>query len=481
MDQYNFIFNNENIELLSKFLGDGIIIWKGKIKSSFYSEKCSKILQLGKKEFFTKGIWLEVKQFISSNYKNVDSFIAEIGNKHGMRKCTYFRKSKKHIVLIFSYVDSHLVLEKKVRKEKKYARKRNTLVNTFLASMSHEIRTPLNGIMGFVQILMNDHTLSQTQRSHVNFIFDSSKTLCRLIDDILDYTKMKADGLSFINDNFNIVDVIEFVINQQKMNVQKKQIVIKTNISDDVFDVNGDKERFQQVLTNIYTNAIKYTNDGSITISLSRKNNKIVTVIEDTGIGISKKNIKRLFVPFSRIDANDQTPGTGLGLCICKRIVTGMGGTIDLKSVKGLGTTVTISVIFDDPLPKVDVIGKLGNTERKPHKIAIVEDNKINVLAVKGMLYILGFENVDIYNDGFKIARNWKKYDLILMDIGIPGRDGLETAKIMKSNGCEVPIIAVTANAITSDVNMYKSTMDGYIQKPINMSHLSRILESYLC
>jgi len=375
-------------------------------------------------------------------------------------------------------------------KAKEEAEKANQFKSEFLANMSHEIRTPLNGIIGMTDLVLKT-TLSEKQREYLEKSKSSSKSLLHIINDILDFSKIEAGKLEFENKTFGIEDVIRSVQNIFESSAETKGLSLVFDYPQNLF-VEGDALRLIQVLNNLVSNAIKFTEHGGVEVLLtsSQKANNIVELnffVKDSGIGIPSHAQESLFDEFTQADTSTTRKfgGTGLGLAISKKIVHLMGGTISLYSKEGEGSTFSFSLelqkIDKDSLLEMQNStheGLIFNQER----ILIVEDNKTNQLVVEGILEDYNL-NLDIANNGAEAIEKYKKntYDLILMDLQMPIMGGVEATKIIRQIDKEIPIIALTAAAMKEEIQKTKEVkMNAHVAKPIDSKELIHVINQYL-
>ncbi|MBO5183285.1 MAG: response regulator [Bacilli bacterium] len=379
---------------------------------------------------------------------------------------------------------------------KNQAEKANKAKTDFLSSMSHEIRTPLNAIVGFSNSLIENEKLPENLKVDVKDILTASDNLLEIVNGVLDISKIEANKIEIINKEYDTKKMFDELSKLTRVRIGEKQIEFITKFDESMPRVlYGDQTRVKQVILNILTNAAKYTDKGQIIFTTESviKDDivRMIVSVEDTGRGIKKESIDKLFTKFERLeeDRNTTIEGTGLGLAITKKLLELMNGKIVVQSEYGKGSKFTVSI--DQRIVKNPTISLTDNNievtetiDLSNKKILVVDDNKLNIKVATRLLepYKLTIESAE---SGFEVVDRLKennKYDLILMDDMMPKMSGTETLKIIQKdklyNG---PIIALTANALTGMREKYlEEGFNDYLAKPIEKSELNRVLKKYL-
>ena len=400
-----------------------------------------------------------------------------------------------YIICVFDVTSAHRSYIK-MTELKERAESASKAKEIFLANMSHEIRTPMNAIVGMSSLLLETENLPENAKEYAQTIQTSSDTLIGIINDVLDFSKIESGTIEIINENYKVQDIVHDIQSIMKGRAEQKGLYFRIEVMENVPErLVGDKMRIKQVMLNLLGNAVKFTEQGGVTMCVSWKagdeNDGILSVaVEDTGIGIKESDFDKLFVDFSRILGKkvNYIEGTGLGLSICKRMLDMMGGTISVQSVYGKGSC------FSFELPQKLDAGEQDSKEKpeappKPDTalegvyIMVVDDNEVNLKVTKGLLETIGAVPI-LHADGESavqyIKAGQKLPKMILMDYMMPGMDGIEAANEIRKlgdYGRNVPIIAVTADAMKGEEEKFMSNgFNGYLSKPINLQKLKNYL-----
>lgn len=392
--------------------------------------------------------------------------------------------------------DVKLIEELNIAKES--AVRASNAKTEFLSNMSHEIRTPLNAIVGFSEALQEEEGMPETAKEDIKDIMMASQGLLEIVNGILDISKIEADKLDIVNTTYEPLKIFnELVILTKGRLGNERPIELRVRFSKDLpSSLYGDYARIKQIVLNLLTNAVKYTEKGYIDFvveSVILKNDicRLIISVEDTGIGIERDKIDKLFRKFERVDEerNITIEGTGLGLAITKKLVELMHGEMVVQSIYGKGSKFTVSIDqkIVDIKPKEVVIPKEEVPVKRNYKgkrILVVDDNKLNLKVAERLLkdYGVFIDEVSSGMDAIKRVEMGVPYNLILMDDMMPEMSGSETLlKLKEKEDFKIKTVALTANAIAGMKEKYLSIgFDDYLSKPIQRSELERVLDKYL-
>ncbi len=379
----------------------------------------------------------------------------------------------------WNHINKRREAEKALIKAKEEAEAASRAKSIFMANMSHELRTPLNGILGMASLLETT-PLNPKQSEFLALLTSSAKNLFSLIQELLDFNKIASGSLKLNNERFDIGVMVQSIIEAFKEIAEKKGLEIKIVIENDFLYFMGDRVRTSQIITNLISNAIKYTEHGFISVIIKKIENHIEIVVIDTGIGISETKIKNIFNPFNQLEEDylRTREGMGLGLAITRQLVELMNGKITVESSFNKGSKFRVILPYNiselEGTAQAAAASELNKSKiAAVHKILIVEDEIINMMYLSALLDRTGFKVEKAY-DGIQAVSmaSENNYSLILMDIGLPEVNGIQATEEIRKLAepyKNVPIIALTAHAYPDDKQKcLKAGMNGFITKPLN-------------
>ena len=396
-----------------------------------------------------------------------------------------------NLILFFTIENPDMKMLNQVELARDTAERANKAKTDFLSSMSHEIRTPLNAIVGFSQCIENETTLEAAQ-SDAKDIIMASQNLLEIVNGILDISKIESGKMELVETDYDLYKIVDDLSKLMVPRIGEKPVKLTTEIAPDLPGVlHGDGTKVKQIMSNILTNAVKYTEVGEIKFKVKcineNNNSKIMISVEDTGRGIKPEKINTLFDKFSRLeeDRNTTTEGTGLGLAITKKLVEMLNGKITVQSKYGEGSLFTVYIIqrivSQQRKQQIESLDFYDSFSSK--KVLVVDDNKLNIKIATRLLSEYKINVIDAESGATCIEKinNGEKPDLILMDDMMPNMSGTETMKKLKESGVETPIVVLTANAIEGmKENYLNEGFNYYMSKPIDKKELEKVLNMYL-
>ena len=380
-------------------------------------------------------------------------------------------------------------LEQRVEERTHELERANRAKSDFLANVSHEIRTPMNGILGMSDLLLQGELSDDERQRQTRIVYTSARALLEVINDLLDVSKIEAGKLSIQPAPFNLPRMLQECVELFEPQADAKGLDFGAYIDDEIPRwISADRGRLRQVLINLLGNALKFTEKGSVRLEVTQETSLRGEIlgrfmIHDTGIGISAEHIGDLFTPFHQVDTSSSRRhgGTGLGLAICDRLVQLMGGTMDVQSTAGRGSSFFFVIPLEPTEPPETRNEDLPTAA--PSLILLVEDNPVNQMVTSRLLTDLGHE-VDVAANGQKAleAIQEKAYDLVLMDCQMPILDGYEATRSIRDSGkSDLPIVALSAHAMKGDrERCLEAGMNDHLAKPVDREELAVMLNRWL-
>jgi len=401
-----------------------------------------------------------------------------------------------------------------INNSKKKVEEENRQKSDFLAKMSHEIRTPISAILGITEIQLQDRTIREDIREALGRIYSSGDLLLGIINDILDFSKIEAGKMGLVPVKYYVSSMINDIVQLHKIKNENKPIEFKLQVDENLpAELIGDELRIKQIMNNLLSNAFKYTDKGEVALSVAVEqaraglsaNATIVFKVSDTGQGMTPEQIQKVFDEYSRfnMEVNRTTQGTGLGMNITRNLVYMMDGSISVKSAPGKGTEVTVKLPQRTEGSGAMIGKKMAETLQQfkmssasqaekaqinydpmPYgSVLIVDDVETNLYVAKGLLspYELSIETANSGFEAIDKVKGGSVYDIIFMDHMMPKMDGIEATKILREMGYKGTVIALTANALVGQAEMFmQNGFDGFISKPIDVRQLNAALNKMI-
>jgi len=436
-------------------------------------------------------VWEHFNSITGRYYHNTDCYIDWIGG------------TKVHLQHSVDITELKVVTEEKLKAEET-----SRMKSSFLANMSHEIRTPMNAILGVTELLMQNQKIPEDATEGLEKIYSSCDLLLGIINDILDFSKIEAGKMDITPAKYKVASLINDSVHLNMMRIDSKPIEFEIKINENIpVSLIGDELRIKQILNNLLSNAIKYTDSGKVVLSVdvepdhsTEENVILVLGVEDTGHGMTDEQLGRMFEEYSRFnsEANIKVEGTGLGLAITQRLITLMNGSMQVQSELKKGSMFAVRLpqkIIDNETLGKELADNLMHfrmnymTHRKRSQIVrepmpygnvlVVDDVETNIYVAVGLLKLYKLQ-IDTAMSGYEAIDTIKKgkvYDIVFMDHMMPEMDGMETVKILRESGYTAPIIALTANAVFGQADMFlQNGFDDFISKPIDIRQLNSVL-----
>lgn len=396
------------------------------------------------------------------------------------------------IVIVFQSRASRLeneknqVLQKQLKEKNDQLYEALTAQKMFTASMNHELRAPLNGVMGGIRVLLGSDNLDRSQMALLNASYHSANALVHIVNDLLDYAKIEAGEFQIIKEDFNIRQIAQESAMLMSNMTREKGLTFETVIAPDVPEMlHADGTRIQQVISNLISNAVKYTFKGGITFGISLENDNLLVIsVADTGEGISDEAKEVLFTPFKRINEGEhkKIQGTGLGLYVTHNLVTQMGGTIDVESEVGVGTTFTVTIPVEKAKHEAvqgEKIGKNVDIDFGNLKLLCVDDSEINLIVFEKLIGKITHAEITTVDSGKKALELLKdhSYDIIYIDSMMPEMSGIETLHNIREMNIMTPAVVVTGEVGKDNEQRFRDAgFSGYVSKPMKVDEVMKTI-----
>ena len=395
-------------------------------------------------------------------------------------RVTAQKESNRQSAKLTREIDAHELTDRELQRAKEQAERANEAKSRYLTGISHELRTPLQSILGYAQLLSDAPGLADQQQRGLKTIYRSGQYLTDLIEGLLDISKIEAGRLDLFRNQVCLPELIDQLVEMFRMQAEKKSLVLNFQVTGRLpQQVMTDEKRLRQILINLLSNAVKYTEQGQIDFEIRYRNQVAEFVVRDTGPGIEKSHLERIFQPFERVrdTASVNMPGTGLGLTIAKLLTEIMGGDLQVRSEPGQGSEFRVSLL----LPWVDQ-GQIEEGQRRQmvgyeglqQTLLLVDDDPVLRGLLADLLVPLGFSVVEAHNGEHALELiEHNRPDLYLLDIAMPGISGLELAEALRQQGIDAPIIMLSANVEDdSQKGDYRRFYNDYLVKPVSNQQL---------
>lgn len=509
-----------NSELFYKSIidsvNDAIILVHTDSRINFWNKAAEQLFGYSKDEIYNKILCqilnrseVNFQEIVAGLIENVDksnpaNFIEfEVIDKSGRKFSAEFSLSllelndETFVVIVAKDVSIRKNIETNLLLAKEKAEEADRLKSAFLSNMSHEIRTPMNAIVGFAQLLGNPVFSEHKKQVFIEQINQNSESLLQLIDDIIYISKIEAGKITisknqcFINQELKDIHT-SFIEHKRRMNKEHVELILDTSIKDNAFAIETDIQKIKQVLTNLLSNALKFTEKGSVTFGYKLQNkNELLFFVKDTGLGINKNKIKYVFDRFTKVSAEKTKlyGGTGIGLSICKNLVEKLGGSIWVESVENKGSTFYFIIPFEE-----EELQNINNTITENNSddtiidlsnatILIAEDEMVNYLYLEELLSITNVKIIWAKNgkEVVNYVDNNSNINIVLMDMKMPIMDGYDATIKLKKIRPKLPVIAQTAYALPDELELaFSAGCDAYISKPIDAKELMDVVTKYI-